>query len=589
MIVSVPEHELYGKHLSAAAVRTLVQPAMETIRLVTEWLDAYQVTEFSFSPAKDWIILSLPVKKVEQLLSTTYFTFQEQSSNDTLVRAPNWSLPWHLHSCIETVQPTNSFMRMTKQNKRTEPAEPHWFLAGKIPTYEEMVKEDLLDRGHIDIPDQEDVPDKPTVAQACNRLAISPLCIRTLYGTLGYAVQAPEGNGIGLVNYNGESNNRSDLHAYLQLYRKDAAIAGVAHTFRTEIINGGRDQQSPLSEEQLKSMVDFEGALDIQAILGSSFPIPVTAYNVGGEPPWQDDTSTASSENEPYLEWIQHVMAQEDIPPVIFTSYADEEQTVPESYARRVCQGFAQLGARGISVIFASGDHGVGQDGRCKDTDTSQGPQFVPMFPASCPYVTSVGATRLVGPEVVAFDARGGFVSGGGFSNYFQRPTYQHQHVTSYLEKLNADLFPHFNRRGRAYPDVSAIGYHYVVVWNGTAHLQDGTSASAPTFASVVALLNDALLADGRPPLGFLNPLLYSSAVEGFTDVTIGANSGCNRTGFPATEGWDAASGLGTPVRNLGSSKFMKVYSLDSKWFPRLKDIALRYRYRKERPWYLGY
>jgi tripeptidyl-peptidase-1 len=54
-----------------------------------------------------------------------------------------------------------------------------------------------------------------------------------------------------------------------------------------------------------------------------------------------------------------------------------------------------------------------------------------------------------------------------------------------------------------------------------------GTSASAPTFASIIALLNDELIAAGKPPLGFLNPLLYS-APETLTDITSGNNPGCN-------------------------------------------------------------
>lgn len=61
-------------------------------------------------------------------------------------------------------------------------------------------------------------------------------------------------------------------------------------------------------------------------------------------------------------------------------------------------------------------------------------------------------------------------------------------------------------------------------------------------------LVNDALVAAGKKPLGFINPWLYSKAYKTFTDVTIGSSFGCNTTGFPATEGWDAVTGFGTPV-----------------------------------------
>lgn len=55
-----------------------------------------------------------------------------------------------------------------------------------------------------------------------------------------------------------------------------------------------------------------------------------------------------------------------------------------------------------------------------------------------------------------------------------------------------------------------------------------GTSAAAPVTAAIIALLNDARLRAGKPTLGFLNPLIYAYAYQGFTDVTAGSSDGCN-------------------------------------------------------------
>jgi tripeptidyl-peptidase I len=85
-------------------------------------------------------------------------------------------------------------------------------------------------------------------------------------------------------------------------------------------------------------------------------------------------------------------------------------------------------------------------------------------------------------------------------------------------------------------------------VHNGSVRTVGGTSASSPTFAAVISLVNDALLAKGKKPLGFLNPWIYGGAYKALTDVTIGSSYGCNTTGFPAQEGWDAVTGFGTPV-----------------------------------------
>ena len=142
---------------------------------------------------------------------------------------------------------------------------------------------------------------------------------------------------------------------------------------------------------------------------------------------------------------------------------------------------------------------------------------------------------------------------GGGFSEYFSRPSYQDGIVDTYLDGIGRLHDGLYNAHGRGIPDISTQGYHFTVIYNGTAHLLDGTSGSAPAFAAIVALLNDALIAEKRPPLGFLNPWLYS-ARSGLRDVTHGSATGCNTTGFPAVVGWDAATGLGTPVsaKSLG-------------------------------------
>ena len=86
------------------------------------------------------------------------------------------------------------------------------------------------------------------------------------------------------------------------------------------------------------------------------------------------------------------------------------------------------------------------------------------------------------------------------------------------------------------------------VVWNGVTGQLDGTSASTPTVAGILALVNDALLAAGKPVLGFLNPCLYTRLHKAFTDITDGSAVGCDSDGFPAQAGWDAVTGFGTPV-----------------------------------------
>ena len=105
------------------------------------------------------------------------------------------------------------------------------------------------------------------------------------------------------------------------------------------------------------------------------------------------------------------------------------------------------LGARGISVINASGDGGVRGNHDSLNQCTSN--TFIPVFPASCPFVTAVGSTIGVNPE------RAINFTGGGFSTIFARPSFQDTVVPGFLETIPEDFAGSFNSAGRGYPDVS--------------------------------------------------------------------------------------------------------------------------------------
>lgn len=167
----------------------------------------------------------------------------------------------------------------------------------------------------------------------------------------------------------------------------------------------------------------------------------------------------------------------------------------------------------------------------------------MPNSSSSSPLVTTVGSTADFQPEV----ATSRLSSGAGFSNYFDQPDYQKQTVQNYVQSLNAHNEGYYNPNGRAYPDVAAQGNYAAFVWNGLVFTLGGTSGSAPIFAGVIALVNDFLISQGRPTLGFMNPWLYSEGFQGMTDIVSGNSAGCGTDGFPAQPGWDAVTGWGTP------------------------------------------
>jgi len=282
-----------------------------------------------------------------------------------------------------------------------------------------------------------------------------------------------------------------------------------------------------------------------------------------------DSPTAADNTNEPYLDFLLALtkLPNSAIPNSISLSYGENEQEIPISYATQVCNLFAQLGARGKSILFSSGDSGPGDF--CLSNDGKNTTKFQPSFPATCPWVTAVGGTGQIEPEVaVSF-------SSGGFSDIWPRPAYQEWAVDEYLRKVGSANKGWYNPRGRGFPDVAAQALNFRVIDKGKDAGYMGTSCAAPTFNAIVALLNSARVDSGLPTLGFLNPWLYSEGRWGLNDITKGRSVGCDGfgdfhrgqngspvlpgAGWNASVGWDAVTGLGTP-------DFGKLLRLSSPW-----------------------
>ena len=164
--------------------------------------------------------------------------------------------------------------------------------------------------------------------------------------------------------------------------------------------------------------------------------------------------------------------------------------------------------------------------------------------------MTSVGGTYHFEPEqAIPFSA-------GGFSDRHPRPAYQDVAVKKYLKILGNQWAGLYNRHGRAFPDVAAQSYNFSVVDQGQLVLVGGTSASCPTFAAIINLINGARLDRGKKALGFLNPWIYSKGYQGLNDIVQGGSVGCFGNGggplipyasWNATRGWDPVTGYGTP------------------------------------------
>jgi kumamolisin len=216
-------------------------------------------------------------------------------------------------------------------------------------------------------------------------------------------------------------------------------------------------------------------------------------------------------------------------PSVISISWGGPESTWTAQAMDQFDQAFQAAALLGVTVCCAAGDNGS-SDGVADGQPHAD-------FPASSPYALACGGTKLtansqtISSEVVWNEGTDS-ATGGGLSAHFPVPAYQQQ------LKL-----PPAAKPGRGLPDVAAdadpnTGYQVRV--DGQNMVIGGTSAVAPLWAGLLALLNQKL----PKPVGFLNPLLYGSLAgkNVCRDITSGNNGA-----FAAGLGWDACTGWGSP------------------------------------------
>ncbi|KAH9175626.1 subtilisin-like protein [Lactarius sanguifluus] len=522
VLYNPPPLTIYGAHLSREQVARLVAPHTDTLELINSWLAHHGVPTSSISTSHGggWLTLAgVPVSQANRLLGASYQLYRHTGTNDTtILRTVGYALPTVLHTHVQTVVPTTHF------------ASTHTMR--QIPRKRSV-------RETADMASRE-----PVTVLSGGDYVVTPMDLRWLYRTATYVPTATDRNLLVIAGYLNDYPGLQDLRRFMSQCRADA----VDVTFAVKLLNGagGYDPSHPASEADQ----------NMQYAQAMAYPTPLLFYGTGGVMESLPG-SNLPAPSDPFLVWLDFVLSAQKVPPTISTSYGIQEKNTPLEYATALCYLFAQLGLRGASVIFPSGNNGVGNSEDCIANDGSGRVQFVPMFPSSCPYVTSVGGTT-GNPEVAV-----GF-SGGGFSNYFPRPEYQRVAVPTYLERLGSQYDGMYNPAGRGIPDLAAQAQRIYIVQNNMGYVVSGTSCAAPVrlpsfgsstqptnnvqvVAGIISLLNDYLLSVGRSPLGFLNPRLYGIGLPGINDIISGSNPGCGTDGFSAAVGWDPVTGLGTP------------------------------------------
>ncbi len=247
------------------------------------------------------------------LLDASYQLYRRVGSSETIVRTVGYALPAALHEHVLTVAPTTSFVSL-----RTQLQTPRNRSDGAAA---ELVKSASGEPAAV-------LSSRDSVHY------VTPSFLHRLYDTYAYTPAATDRNMIGIVGMLGDYPSTADLAAFMSKYRSDAMDA----TFTVVPVNGGRyDPSYP----------HVEANTDVQYAEVMAYPTPHIFYSTG-QGPWGTD--------DWFISWLRYILRQptRSIPQTISISYDRfEENFLSEGYVIYVCRLFAQLGARGVSILLS--------------------------------------------------------------------------------------------------------------------------------------------------------------------------------------------------------------------------------------------
>ncbi|KAJ8502390.1 hypothetical protein ONZ45_g11805 [Pleurotus djamor] len=552
--VSHPKSPSYGDHWTAGKIAETFAPSHETISTVRNWLVGSGIPSerIKVSSTKGWINLDVTIAEAEELLKTEYNVYVHDTGKEHIA-CEEYHLPEHVAPHVDLVLPSVHFdAQVHRRSDVNTPLDLGQPSSGRGPK---------TTGGLPSVPKELKFHNNNAKAAAVDNCwsVLTPDCLRTLYN-FHYTPQVPEKNSFGVVEYTPQAYLQADLDMFHSNYSKEivgkspnlvSILGGVAQTY---VQGWGYNGESDLDLEYAMNLATVKQNITLYQV-GASFNNFLNAIDgsycsfQGGDDPFQD---------VPYPDTRSGGYKAKDcgtVKPanVISTSYGYNEADLSPNYATRQCAEYAKLGLMGVTMVFSSGDYGVaGTAGGCRSENGADwdGPIFNPGFPASCPFVTTVGATQInmntpvSAPEAAVFQV---ITSGATISPCLIT---KKNHVTNYLAKFPpTQPKANWNSTGvvRAFPDISANGANFVLAANGQFWLTFGTSAATPVIGAMLTMINDARLAAGKKTIGFINPTIYSAEfADAFNDITSGTNPGCGTTGFDTAQGWDPVTGLGT-------------------------------------------
>jgi Pro-kumamolisin, activation domain/IPT/TIG domain len=402
---------------------------------------------------------------------------------------------------------------------------------------------------------------------AADELGLTDTEIADAYGVDGLYKAGSTGSGQTVAVYELEPYRNVDIKGFDTCYFGATAGAKMLTRLKTVAVDGG-DPTGPGSAE---SELDID---DVSALAPGA--------NI--------DVYEAPQTDAGYLDaW--NAIVSDDTAKTVTSSWGSgcetEIATAEPGLEQAENTIFEQAAVQGQTVLDAAGD--AGADGCAADSTLPASPDLSVDDPASQPYVTAVGGTTIDDPtdppvEQVWNDGSGGGAAGGGISAVWAQPSWQaHSTVPgiddgSVIKTAETENGSDFcqdtavKTACREIPDVSANADEYTgitILYDGEWGTIGGTSSATPLWAAMLADADSTPACKASGGIGFASPSLYAIASvpaeykAAFNDITSGDNDTFGLSGglYPATKGYDMASGLGTPrITGPGDTRGLAYY-----------------------------
>lgn len=310
---SDPSSAAFRQHLSSDRAISLSPPAHGSVRAVEFWLQQHGLSKEA-SLSGGIIEVDTTIHHAEQLLNTTYFVYSDGAQDVT--RTELYHIPQEAASYVDFVTPTISFPR---------PA---------VERFEPELQRSITNRARSPAQKRDTCgPDGFT----------TPTCVRRAYG-INYTARPDQTlPAFAVYATEGASFDPDDLQTYLERYNKPAAAAQATY----QVIGTG----DPANKGGIGSR--FETALDTQAFLGVAWPAKGVLYNYGGV-----FGPNAGHTYDHFVSFLNMLITNETVPHVVSFSESMPENRMDPAYAKRLCNMMAQVGTRGVTLLFSSGNNG---------------------------------------------------------------------------------------------------------------------------------------------------------------------------------------------------------------------------------------